>query len=105
MIYFPCIEGTGISTAISKLQPTAPQLFAPGVVFWKTKPVIPDSSRLTPAQIDAFHGDGFLVVDQWFAPAEVELLKQETYREFAVDKPGRVLEKSGAERTQSHAGG
>ena len=27
------------------------------------------------------------------------MLKQETYREFAVDKPGRVLEKNGAVRT------
>ena len=61
--------------------------------------MIPDSSRLTPAQIDAFHGDGFLIVEQWFSPTEVELLRHETYREFAVDKPGRVLEKNGAVRT------
>ena len=59
----------------------------------------PASTRLTPAQFDAFHADGFLIVEQWFTPAEVELLRHETYREFAVDKPGRILEKSGAVRT------
>ncbi len=56
-------------------------------------------TRLTQDQIDAFHEDGFLVVEQWFSSTEVETLKRETYREFAVDQPGRVLEKSGAVRT------
>ena len=54
---------------------------------------------LTQEQIAAFHADGFLAVEQWFTPDEVEALKHETYREFAVDQPGRVLEKCGAVRT------
>jgi ectoine hydroxylase len=55
--------------------------------------------RLTPAQIASFHRDGFLVLEQWFTPEEVELLTTETYHEFANDQPGRVLEKNGAVRT------
>jgi len=55
--------------------------------------------RLTAEQIASFHADGFLVLPQWFTPAEVELLKTETYHEFATDQPGRVLEKNGAVRT------
>ena len=55
--------------------------------------------RLTPEQIAAYHEDGFLVVPACFSPEEVDLLRQETYREFAIDQPGRVLEKNGAVRT------
>ncbi|HEY3897781.1 MAG TPA: phytanoyl-CoA dioxygenase family protein [Chthoniobacter sp.] len=55
--------------------------------------------RLTTQQIAKFHEDGFLVLEQWFSPEEVELLKSETYHEFATDQPGRVLEKNGAVRT------
>jgi len=55
--------------------------------------------RLTPEQITSFRENGFLILEKCFSPAEVELLKTETYREFEVDQPGRVLEKSGAVRT------
>jgi ectoine hydroxylase len=55
--------------------------------------------RLTESQIAAFHDDGFLVLDHWFSPEEVDLLRSETYHEFTVDQPGRILEKNGAVRT------
>jgi len=62
--------------------------------------------RLSPDQIASFHENGFLILEKCFSPAEVELLKTETYREFGKDQPGRVLEKSGAVRTvfASHKG-
>lgn len=60
---------------------------------------MPAPTRLTLAQIDAFHENGLLVIEHCFTPDEVEVLKRETYREFAIDQPGRVLEKSGAVRT------
>jgi ectoine hydroxylase len=55
--------------------------------------------RLTANQIASFHEDGFLVVPDWFSPAEVDLLRRETYQEFEHDQPGRILEKNGAVRT------
>ena len=55
--------------------------------------------RLNARQIESFHEDGFLILDSWFSPAEVSLLKRETYREFEIDQPGRILERSGAVRT------
>jgi len=55
--------------------------------------------RLNARQIESFHEDGFLILESWFSPAEVGLLKRETYREFEIDQPGRILEKNGAVRT------
>lgn len=55
--------------------------------------------RLTAEQIAAFHRDGFLVLQDWFTPEEVDLLRAETYQEFGNDQPGRILEKNGAVRT------
>ncbi|EDY21613.1 Phytanoyl-CoA dioxygenase [Chthoniobacter flavus Ellin428] len=55
--------------------------------------------RLTAEQIASFHEDGFLVLQDWFTPDEVDLLRTETYHEFGNDQPGRILEKNGAVRT------
>lgn len=62
-------------------------------------PAMPAPARLTQSQIEAFHEDGFLSIPQWFTPTEVAALTRETYQEFEIERPGRVLEKNGAVRT------
>jgi len=55
--------------------------------------------RLNTHQIESFQKDGFLILESWFSAEEVALLKRETYHEFEIDQPRRILEKSGAVRT------
>jgi len=51
--------------------------------------------HLTPAQLDQFRGDGFLVLPGLFSPAEVALLRGQLPAVFAQDTPANIREKDG----------
>jgi L-proline 4-hydroxylase len=55
--------------------------------------------RLTNAQVDSYDRDGFLCVENLFSKAEIDILLRETQREFSVDAPRKIKEKSGAVRS------
>ncbi|KAI9022496.1 phytanoyl-CoA dioxygenase [Hyaloraphidium curvatum] len=55
--------------------------------------------ELTPEQLASFRRDGYVVLPAWFSPAEVDMLRSEAANELVVDRPGRVLERSGAVRS------
>jgi ectoine hydroxylase-related dioxygenase (phytanoyl-CoA dioxygenase family) len=55
--------------------------------------------RLTPQQIENFHSDGFLILDDYFTAEELEILRDETKCVFGEDTPRKILEKSGAVRS------
>jgi len=55
--------------------------------------------RLTNEQLESYVRDGFLLLTDYFSPAEIEILLTETGLIFAEDTPRRILEKSGAVRT------
>ncbi|MGH7321592.1 MAG: phytanoyl-CoA dioxygenase family protein [Candidatus Rokuibacteriota bacterium] len=55
---------------------------------------------LSPAQLERFHEDGFLVLPALFSRAEVEILRAEVPRLFAEESPANIREKaSGDVRT------
>lgn len=58
-----------------------------------------DWQRLTPEQIAEYHEQGYLLMDNYFSAAEIEVLLDELPRIFAEDTPRRILEKSGAVRS------
>ncbi|MGB9179572.1 MAG: phytanoyl-CoA dioxygenase family protein [Pyrinomonadaceae bacterium] len=57
------------------------------------------SVRLTEAQIEFYNKNGFLLVADYFSPAELDILMDELPEVFAEDTPRRILEKSGAVRS------
>jgi hypothetical protein len=52
--------------------------------------------HLTPEQLDRYRTDGYLLCEQLFSRAEIELLRAQLPREFAEDSPRRVVEKDTA---------
>lgn len=56
-----------------------------------------DGMRLTPAQIDAFHRDGFLILPALFSPAEVEILRDALQAPCAEDSPQNFREQGSGE--------
>ena len=54
---------------------------------------------LSPEQLQRYDRDGFLIVPQAYAPAEIERLRQELTRLCRLDAEGVVREKNGAIRT------
>ncbi len=50
-------------------------------------------------QLNSYHKNGFLIIENQFSPEEIALLKREMTKIAAIDRPGRVLETSGAVRT------
>ncbi|MGB3694748.1 MAG: phytanoyl-CoA dioxygenase family protein [Spirulinaceae cyanobacterium] len=54
---------------------------------------------LTEKQLNYYHQNGFLILENHFDLAEMALLKREMTQLSAYDRPGRVLEKNGAVRT------
>jgi ectoine hydroxylase len=61
--------------------------------------------RLSQAQIQSYEKDGFLLLEDWFSREEIEALSEGVAREFEIDSPRRIMEKSGAVRSvfASHA--
>jgi ectoine hydroxylase len=55
--------------------------------------------RLTDAQTESYERDGFLCIEDYFSKAEIEILLREIQREFAVESPRRIKERSGAVRS------
>ena len=55
--------------------------------------------RLTNEQLESYTRDGFLLLTEYFSPAEIEILLAETSLRFSEDTPRRILEKSGAVRS------
>ena len=55
--------------------------------------------RLTQAQLEQYGQEGYLVMENYFSPAELELLLAELPCIFAEDSEKRILEKSGAVRS------
>lgn len=55
--------------------------------------------RLTKEQVDSYEENGFLILENLFSEAEIEILLAELPKLFAEDTPRRILEKSGAVRT------
>lgn len=55
--------------------------------------------RLTQEQLDQYQEDGYLVFENYFSPAELEVMLAELPALFAQDSARRILEKSGAVRT------
>jgi ectoine hydroxylase len=55
--------------------------------------------RLTPALLEQYDRDGFLILPELFTPAEIERLRQELTRLGGVEAEGVVKEKGGAIRT------
>src|SRR5690348_15349527 len=53
----------------------------------------------TKEQIEQFESDGYLIVEDLISPEELKIILDEVPREFAVDSPRRIREKSGAVRT------
>jgi len=52
---------------------------------------------LTPAQIESFHRDGFLVLPNLFSPAEVAILKGALPAVYAEENPANIREKKSGE--------
>ena|SRR5436853_3269510 len=55
--------------------------------------------RLSQAQIESYGEDGFLLLEDCFSQAEIELFLEGVSREFEIDSPRRILERSGAVRS------
>ena len=55
--------------------------------------------RLTQEQVQNYHQQGYLVIESYFSPAELELLKSELGYVFAKDSEKTIREKSGAVRS------
>jgi len=53
--------------------------------------------RLTPAQIERFNTDGFLVLPDLFRPAEIATLRAALPAIYAEDTPANIREKRGGE--------
>jgi ectoine hydroxylase-related dioxygenase (phytanoyl-CoA dioxygenase family) len=54
---------------------------------------------LTDAQKESYERDGFLCIENYFSKTEIEILLREIQREFAVESPRRIKERSGAVRS------
>src|SRR5258706_16286899 len=61
--------------------------------------------QLSPAQIESYEKDGFLLLEDCFSQQEIELVLEGVSREFEIDSPRRIMERSGAVRSvfASHA--
>jgi len=55
--------------------------------------------RLSQTQIESYEKDGFLLLEDCFSQAEIELLLEGVSREFEIDSPRRIMERSGAVRS------
>lgn len=55
--------------------------------------------RLSQAQIESYGKDGFLLIEDCFSQAEIDLVMGGVASEFELDSPRRILEKSGAVRS------
>ena len=55
--------------------------------------------RLSQAQIESYGEDGFLLLEDCFSQEEIELFLEGVSREFEIDSPRRILERSGAVRS------
>ena len=54
---------------------------------------------LNEQQLNSYHKNGFLIIENQFSPRETALLKREMTKIAAIDRPGRILETNGAVRT------
>jgi L-proline 4-hydroxylase len=54
---------------------------------------------LTAQQIEQYHQNGFLIMQNYFSPTEIEILLDELPAIFTKDSSRRILEKSGAVRS------
>jgi ectoine hydroxylase len=54
---------------------------------------------LNPAQLRFYRENGFLLLENYFSPAELDILTAELPTLFSEDTPRRILERSGAVRT------
>jgi ectoine hydroxylase len=55
--------------------------------------------QLTRKHLDSYEKSGFLLLRDWFTPAEIAILMAETAVVFAEDTPRKILETSGAVRS------
>jgi ectoine hydroxylase len=55
--------------------------------------------RLSEAQIESYERDGFLLLEDCFSQEEIEALLEGVSREFEIDSPRRIMERSGAVRS------